>query len=257
MRAYVGQLTVHFGPATTTGSLLPVQGPDRSPDIKLCTPDGRPVKQVYKDDNGTFYEWDALGRAVVDEDGNYEMIDLDVLKAAKESTLPKNVMSVSAHPTDEVTAHLHPSDHKSYILTPVIKGDKNKVKPDPINDKWYDFITTVVRDAEGITFLSLANVRGHEGLYRFGIYQGHLMLQRMLWPEDLNQFEQIRPELKPTEHEKALRIAAKMVEHFDPASYSDRTPERVKIALASGAAPEIAEPELDSFDLEAALDAFE
>ena len=101
-RSYVSNFTIHFGPATTTGRLLPIRMPDKSPKLHYCTQEGEPVKQCYIDENGKTYFIDELGRATMDDDGNLVQVNSDAIQDAKTSDLPLNVINLTAHSSEEI-----------------------------------------------------------------------------------------------------------------------------------------------------------
>lgn len=258
VRTYVSQFTIHLGPATTTGQLTPVKAPDRTPKFKLVTPEGDPVTQLYRDDDGNLYRPDELVRGIEQEDGSFQVVDPDAVQSAKKSDLPPNIINLNVHRMDEVSESLFPAPNNAYVMHPVIKNQKNKPVPDPVNDRWYDFLTTIVRESPDLSFMGICNLRNFEGLFKMGIYQGHLMIQKMLYPEDLNQYEVVRPDLSAQDRKKASIVAQKLVTPFDVDGYRNRTIERLEAAVASDFDPATIErvQTVDEFDLGAALDAF-
>lgn len=224
-RAYVGTFTMHFGPATTTGRLLPVRTPDKAPKLHYCTPDGQAVKQCYIDSDGNTYFHDELGRATMDDDGNLIPVDKDAVDQAKESDLPLNILNLTAHNKEDVDKFLFPSNNNAYIFEPVIKNGKNIVD-DPVNMQWHDFLNVIVRDSEAV-FIGRCNLRNHEGLFKLSHYQGYLTVQKMLYPEDLNQYEPLHPELDPLVRDKALSVVRNLIQPFDANEYSNVIAERL------------------------------
>lgn len=259
-KTYVSQFTLHFGPATCIGQLVPVKMPEQK-QFRMVTPEGGPVTQMYRDDQGAIYLPSELKRGVEQEDGSIRVFDAEQVQAVRSSPLPLNIMSVSVHRSDEVTEHLYPSPHNAYIMQPVVKNQKNKPVPDPINDKWYDFMAAVVREATDLVFLGIAKIaksNNPEALYQLGAYQGYVTIQRMLYPEALNQFEVIHPELKPTEMKKALAIAHKMVQPFDLNDFRDTNVARLNHLISEGEPYSDGEPVQPTieFDLDSTLEAY-
>lgn len=224
-RAYVGSFTIHFGPATTSGRLLPVRSPEKAPKLHYCTPTGEPVKQCYIDNDGKTYFHDELGRATMDDDGNLIPVDKDAVDQAKTSDLPLNVLNLTAHNLDEVQKYLFPSNNNAYIFEPVIKNGKNIID-DPVNVQWHDFLNVIVRDSDAV-FIGKCNLRNHEGLFKLSHYQGYLTVQKMLYPEDLNQYEPMHPELDAVVRDKALSVVRNLVQPFDPDTYTNIIAERL------------------------------
>jgi non-homologous end joining protein Ku len=249
---------MHFGPATTTGRLLPIRLPDAAPKLHYCTPEGQPVKQCYIDTDSKTYFPDELGRAVMDEDGNLVQVDAEAVTAAKTSDLPLNVINLTAHNADEVERFLFPSNNNAYIFDPVIKNSSNKIIDDPVNTQWHDFMNVLVRDSEA-TFVGVCNLRNHEGLFRLSHYQGYIVIQKMLYPENLNQYEPIRPELDATVRDKALSVVRSMVQPFDPEAYRNSVTERLLEVTSADFDPTTATPRVEAsatLDMASALDSF-
>jgi non-homologous end joining protein Ku len=257
-RAYVSTFTIHFGPATATGRLLPVRASDKTPKIHYCNPDGEPVKQCYIDAAGKTYFHDELGRATMDDDGNLTPIDKDAVDQAKTSELPLNVLNITAHNSEDVEKFLFPSNNNAYIFDPVIKNGKNVID-DPVNQQWHDFLNVIVRDS-GAVFVGRCNLRNHEGLFKLSHYQGYLTIQKMLYPEDLNQYEPMHPELDAVVRDKALAVVRNLVQPFDPSDYSNVIAERlIQVADQEFDISQLDTPvkrEPATIDLSNALDSF-
>jgi hypothetical protein len=230
--------------------------------FRMVTPEGGPVTQMYRDDQGAIYMPSELKRGVEQEDGSIRIFDTEQVQAVRSSPLPLNIMVASVHRANEVAEHLYPSPHYAYIMQPVVKNQKNKPVPDPVNDKWYDFMAVLVREATDLVFLGVAKIaksNSSEALYQLGTYQGYVTVQRMLYPEALNQFEVIHPELKPTEMKKAVAIAHKLAQPFDPIDFSDASISRLT-QLVSGTEDcisenPVAQPMVE-FDLDSTLEAY-
>ena len=258
-RAYVSNFTMHFGPATTTGRLLPIRTPDKAPKLHYCTPEGEPVKQCYIDENGKTYFTDELGRATMDDDGNLVQVNSEAIQEAKTSDLPLNIINLTAHNSEEVERHLFPSNNNAYIFDPVIKNSSNKVIDDPVNTQWHDFMNVLIRDSEA-TFVGMCNLRNNEGLFKMSHYQGYIVVQKMLYPENLNQYEPIHPELDAVVRDKALSVVRAMVQPFNPDSYKNVISERIAEAASEDFDPENFQPkeraESAGLDMASALDSF-
>jgi non-homologous end joining protein Ku len=258
-RAYVSNFTMHFGPATTTGRLMPIRVPDRAPKLHYCTPDAQPVRQCYIDADGKTYFPEELGRATLDDDGNLVPVNTDAIEQAKTSDLPLNILNLTAHAADDLDSYLFPSNNNAYIFEPVIKNSSNKIIDDPVNTQWHDFINVIVRESEAV-FIGRCNLRNFEGLYKLSHYQGYLVVQKMLYPEDLNQYETIRPELDSVVLDKALSVVQSMVKPFDPDSYGNVISDRLIQATSEDFDPSSLTPaarsEAASIDLANALDSF-
>ena len=264
-RAYVGSLTVHCGPATIRGRLMPVQISQEAlnkealgGESKFCTPDGKPVHQRYVDDAGNLYEPSQLSKAIVDENGVYTLIDPSALTEAKKSDLPANIMNMQVHSRKETESLIFPSSHTAYILQPVIKSGKNYIS-DPTNDSWYDFLLEIVESGK-YTILARANIHGHEGLYALVSYKGYLTVQRMTYPEGLwQEYGPHRSGISKTHKAKAKAVADALTVGFDLGDYVDARRERMAVAAETGFDPQAvaaAKPKAESINIDDALEAF-
>ena len=258
-RTYANDVQLSFGPINVRGRLLGIR--DRSaaePGFKYCSPDGKPVEQRYVDEDGNVFEIDQLGRATIDEDGNYVQVDPDAIAAAKESTLPLNHLIFTAHPADQVEQFLYPSGkHQGYVFEPKWRNSKNKVVADPSNIAAYDLIRSVVEQSDCV-FVSEANVQNNEGLFRIGMYQGLVCIQRQCVPAELHQFEVDPPDVKPAVLRKAKQLASTMVEDFTFDTYKNRVAERLHALKEADYDPSRVEA-MDTptiIDFEKVLDAF-
>lgn len=259
VRSYASEFTMRFGPATTRGRLLPIRMADKTPKIHLCTPDGQPVRQCYVDDAGKIFYKEDLGRAVLDDDGNLIQVNAEAVEEAKQSSLPLNTLNLTAHSLDDVDQYLFPSNNNAYIFEPVIKNGK-KIVDDPANVQWHDFLNTLVRDS-GFGFVGLCNLRNFEGLFRLSHYQGYIVVQKQLYPENLNQFEHIHPNLPKADKAKALSVVRAMVAPFDPLAYENALIQRLADATEVDYDPTsitVSSPASDTpaFSISDALDAF-
>lgn len=225
IKAYVSQLTMHFGSATVTGSLVPVRAVATRPEYKLISPDGKPVEQVYRDEDGKIWEKDVLQR-YEKNDPERKIVPDEAVQQAKESSLPKNIMNLTAHPRSDVERYIFPSTNQAYIFRPVIKNTKGKEIKDPVNVQWYDFINTILRDSD-LGLLGLCNLQNHEGLFRLGLYQGWVTVQKQLYPEELNQFDVYKPSLGEAVREKALAVSQKTAVDFQRDEYVNMVTQRL------------------------------
>lgn len=261
-KSYVSEFTIRLGPIQTTGSLIGVREPQSKPKgtkIVSCTPEGEPVKQVYvpaSNPSGTQYTMGQLGRATLNEDGSLTVIPKGALDQAKEPEVPKDTMAVTVHPQSEVDDSLFPSDNNAYVFQP---NDA-----DPVNLQWYSLLHASIKVHPERAFIGSANVRNSEGLYRLTLWRDRLVLQRMLYPEDLNDHEPLDIEpIDDTIVAKFSKQLDKLTKEFDPTVYRDTTKDRiaaVQAAYASGEATNVitvAPKSKVTFDIMDALEAFD
>lgn len=257
IKAYCSQLTMHYGTATVTGELVPIRAVATKPEYKYITPGGLPVDQVYRDEDGNIWEKDNLQRYDKKDPDKNIILD-EAVQQAKESDLPKNIMNLTAHPREDIERYVFPSTNQAYIFRPVLKNTKGKEIKDPVNVQWYDFVNTILRDTN-LGLLGLCNLQNHEGLFRLGLYQGWITVQKQLYPEELNQFDTYTPSLDSAVREKAVKVSKNTVKDFQRDEYINTVTQRL-IALKPDengnilAAP--VAPVAQEIDMLAALDSF-
>lgn len=224
VKAYVGTFTMRFGPMQVSGSLMPSKAPDDGPKLKVCSPEGNPVRQVYIDDtNDAQYTQGQLHKATVNEDGTLKYLGKENVIEAKKSDLPQNVMNLTAVSTNNLDNHLVSGYTQPYIFLP----DEH----DPANVQWYDLLYTMVKES-GSVFVGMCNLRGVEGFYKVTIIQNHLAVERQLLPDEVNQFHTREPEVTDSVRAKALGIVSKKTEVFDPEKFRSETKSKLA-ALAN------------------------
>lgn len=257
IKAYCSNLTVRFGTVSITGALYPIKNTSRKPEYKLYTPDKQPTEQVYRSLDGEVWYKQNLVRGIKNEDGEIELINQHEVAEAKESSLPLNTLTLTAHPKDDVDEFVFPSENQAYIFKPLIKKGK-KIIADPVNDQWYDFLNALVRENH-ISFLGMCNLQHHEGLFRLGMYQGWITVQKQLYPEELHQHGTYVPSITGDERKKAVQVTNKAIKRFNHNDYMDTITQRllelqpsteIEAALPISAVP-------DKIDLMSALDMFE
>jgi non-homologous end joining protein Ku len=258
LNKYVSKLDIHLGQVTVSGALYPIRKSKGkgSGYVKpqLVSPAGNPVKQYYKDEaTGEFWLPGECNKGVVKDDDSVVVLDTELLQEAKASELPKNVMVLSVHDQAEVEGQLFPSDNNAYILYP----DSDN----PINAKWGEFITAAVSGSEGeLAFLGMINLKNHEGLFRLTTWRGHLVVQKQLYPDELNPHEPLALDIPAKTADKAIAVAHKMKTVFEPGAYRDESQDRIALLAeetAAGKRPTAAtktKAATPDFDLDAALD---
>jgi non-homologous end joining protein Ku len=262
MKSYVSSFTIHLGPVTTTGRLVAVRLPKpkstyTKPQLKYVSPDGNPVEQRYRDvTTGEIYEVDALSKGTATESGSMIVVDEQALQDANVSLLPKDVMNVTVHDATEVEGSIFPADSNAYVFYP--KED------DPTNKGWADFVTAALTEAGGkFAFLGNMNLRNSEGMFRLSIWRGHLIVQKQLYPGELNDHNVKNDRLSKNIRSKAVAAVASLVQPFDPDEYKNDVAERLSELVSEteangGVAPKKAGAaslaKVAQFDLDSALD---
>jgi hypothetical protein len=230
---------------------------DTETKLHLMTPEGLPVNIVYRDANEKIWTKPELGRGKEDEDGNLIPVDLTAVEEAKKSALVANVIDLNVHPREDVDDFLFPDKSNAYVFLPVIRNSSNKVIDDPVNDKWYEVLNNLVRDPK-LAFIGRCNLSGHEGMFRLSIYRGHVVLQKQLFPEEVNEFEVISPKISRVEKAKVAKLAEALVKPFNPEDYPNEITQRVAEATSADFDPAKLKARIDAdreVDVTSALDA--
>jgi non-homologous end joining protein Ku len=258
---HVTDFVIRLGPLQTTGALIGVRQPEAKPKgtkIVSCTPEGKPVKQVYvpaDDPKGEQYTMGELGRATLNADSTLTLLSKDALAEAKEPVVPKDTMAVTIHPLDEVEDQLFPSDNNAYVFEPHTEDD--------VNLQWYTLLYEALKRAEGKAFIGSANVRNSEGLYRLTLWRDRIILQRMLYPEELNDHQPLNIDaVDETIVEKFVNKLDKLTKDFDPDKYRDSTKDRIAAVQAAFAAGDVTfvpikKEQSAGFDILDAIEAFD
>lgn len=264
MKAYVSNFIVHLGPITMNGRLLGVKKPGakskQSPFV-MATPAGEPVVQRYIVDGkpDTLYEPSDLTRAVKKDDGTLAVVEHSgVVADAKKSDLPKDVLNITVHPADSVDGAIY-TDANSYVFEPDAS--------DPVNLQWHALMLRLL-DSDNYAFLGVCNLRNNEGLFKLTLWRNRIVVQQMVFPENVNDHGALESDLTPDVSKDALKKATSMVTKlavpFDAGSYVDATREKLHmladvVTATTGpkkTAKKKTAPKGDDFDLAAALDAF-
>lgn len=226
MRAAVGDFTIHLGALTMRGKLVSVQAPESKGkgdgSYHLCTPQKKPVKMAFVDDEGNVFAKDDL-LYYREENGKIVVVNKDAVAAAKESQLPKNVMYLNVHPAADDSFFSPMGTRQSLAFIPA--------DSDPHNTACNEVILNLLE--EGYVLAAVCNVNNHDCLYRLIIWRGHVVLQPQAFPAALNPHrEPPRVQLPEAVISKAQELAQVLASDYDPAEYSDARLERIRNAEA-------------------------
>lgn len=264
---YVNDLTLRIGPLSTTGYLTGVRksaAKSGKVTFKSTSPTGEAVKQVYQDADGNIFNKSELGKATVVEtvtaagDKEVELVpvDLKAIAEAEKSALNSNVVTLTVHPAAQVNHELYHSEANGYVFTPHDEDDADRA--------YAELLLKVIESDPSKAYLSVANVRSKEALFRLTAWNGNLVLQRVLYPHEVNEYEVAGSSVKidSATFDKACAWITNMSTPFDPDEYRNNVTERLaamEAAFVSGEATvtEVMPVEKVEFDLSAALDAFE
>lgn len=264
MTTYVSNLTLRLGPIVSNGKLVSVQKPkskQSKPVFHFVTPTGDAVRRAYVDETGTQWnEEDLLKEQVLthaEKETGVEaaVLTQDQINEQKGSILPKDIVNLTVHDKAEVEKYLFPGQTNAYVFIPDSK--------DPANEQWYAMLLRLI-DESGKAFVATANIKNFEGIFRLSTWRGNLIVQKQVFPEDLNPHAD--PELRYPCDEKALAkgkvVVDKLTKPFDFETYRNTEGEALRnlvenvkagtvetgVAVKSAASAEL--------DLDSILDAF-
>lgn len=233
-RSYVSNFTLNVAnKISTVGKLWAVRATEQK--YKLCTPDYRRVKQVFLDETtGELYEQYQLVRGIEQADGSYLPVgENEDISDARESQLPKNILSLTAHYADQVDEHLFPSKNQGYFFE-VLSGKKG---PNPTHLQNYQLIRLLM-NTPNLALLGKCNLQGNEGLFRVGVFRNQLYIQKQLYPEDLNTYEFESYEFPDILQRTAEEVAPKLARDFTPDMYRNDVADRLfKVATGTFSTP--------------------
>lgn len=257
--AAASEVTLRFGSAVVMGRTVSAQISDPKPKVSSVGPDGEPVSQVYVDGDGNLVDKATLGKRMKVAKDEYIDVSPAVLKEAKESDLPKNLVTLTAYDPSEVEGKFV-SDGKLYIFDTAKKDSKgNPVKPDGANEQWCDFLYSIVEQGDVALIGTALMSRNSEAPYRLVIHQGNLALEKLSFPTMLREFEPRSVNLDDEVKEKAFLAAKNAVKEFNPQDFPDNELHNL-LQIRDGNFQSTAEEETDaasSLDLAQALDDFQ
>lgn len=253
-RTYVSDFEIKVGPINALGKLVKVTktGVDEYKEfVSVCPTCPEPVKpeQRYICPNDATHSHPMRDlRKAKDIDGDLKFVEKDEIDAARASDLPVNVLRLTVHPKDEVWNKLWDSDN-AYVFIP-----RNA-------DEWFALLLRLVETTDK-AFIGMCNLRNHEGLFRLDVWQGHIVVQKVVWPDEINEFDALPIQADDTLFEAAIAMIEKVEQPFDPTNYKSQVKDKLAaITTSLGGDPFAAVPSVPSkseskLDVLAALQAF-
>lgn len=261
-RAYVGAFTISLGLIQVTGKLLPVIIPNRTRQnsFRRVLPDRKEptlVSQVYiaadetVENFSALYQQGDLLQAKEMEDGTLRFVDPEDVKEARTSGLPLNLAEIKVFRASDVEGRIWSDpDGGAYVFAPQATNDH------------YSALVAAIDSGEHV-FLGVANIRNSESFFRLRTWAGHLVVEKILWPDEVNEFE-------PVEVTSSSRLAGAITEmvrgleeDFDPEAFQSSTKAKlIELAERLGhdgekvAKPKKSEAKADPVDLLAQIEAF-
>jgi non-homologous end joining protein Ku len=183
------------------------------------------------------------------EDGSLAFVSKEELEAARASDLPLNHFRATVHPVDQVADATFDSDN-AYVFVP-----RNY-------DEYHALLVRLV-DESGFAFIAMTNLRNREGFYRLAKWQDHLVVQRLYWPDECNEFEAPEIGCDNATFNAATGMIQRIAQPFDADAYRSSVKERM-LELAATLDPDAPRPEVSeqrpapapTEDLQAILNAF-
>lgn len=229
---HAGRFILRLGNLTTQGRLLSLrtsQG-DKETKFTLATPEGKPVHQQYVDDEGRSYAFDELERTMVSGDTT-KLVTKEAIAEAKKSNLPPNSMRLTVHEADQVAGQIFPAANNAYVFEVGRRAGDRKpfLHDEPEWEKHGALIAAALKDTTKV-FLGIANISSSEGLYRLSLHGGLMIVQRQLYPENLNRFDIDYEAIAKVPSKSKTNIKAmiqNMVTPFDPEEYRSTLEDRL------------------------------
>lgn len=228
MRKYASDFTVTLGPIQMVGSLYPLVKSDhaRGSRFRRVVPNTDTptlARQVYVAENEIdadqprLYNQSDLGYAIETVDG-LAFVDRDEVTEARTSTLPLNLCDVSVHRSTALNWDPQPTG-TIYAFVPNVANEHYAALRDALCDP--DYI-----------YLSVANVRNAEGLFRLTVMDHMVVMQKLHWPEDLNDVDSPDVESSPELSEAVASIVRAMASMPSDDMYVSGVRQRVEAVQA-------------------------
>lgn len=241
-RAFVSDFKVKLGPFTTSGKLVPIlrTGSGDANKFKMICPDCTIPTQVFQQyvcstNPSHAHNAGEMDRAKDLGDGELVRVSQEEIAAAKESDLPDNEFHITVHPIEEV-ANSTWDGNNAWVFIP----DESK---DSLP------LAFLVQNS-GKAFVSMCNIRNSEGLFRLDVWHGNLIVQKLFWPDECNEFSEATTDIPEPIAAKMLAFIDKQTQPFEPDAYKSGVKERLvalEEAVASGS-PIPARPAVEKKD---------
>lgn len=219
-KAYVKDFKVAVGPITTTGELVKIDKTDTTGQYvsvcPVCVESPIKPRQTYVCDAcESSHPIGELRKAKL-VDGELKFVSQEQIAEAKTSDLPKNVLKVTVHPSDEVWTQTYSSGGNAYVFVPSQA------------DEYYSTLVALVADPTK-TFLGVCNLRNNEGLFRLNAWRDQLVVQKIAWPDEVDALEAAAL----TVDEEILKFAKEFVDRITVPFDADSYRSTVKARLAA------------------------
>lgn len=212
-RAYIKDFAVRLGPFKVVGSLYNIARKSDEVKTRMASPSGKPVQQVWREEGtDTVFTRDQLTR-VLEVGKTQGQVDAEAVKAARESELPMNVVSLSVHPASDVSSQIWSADN-TYVFVP------HQV------DDYYGTMFALLSDPKR-AFLGLCNLSHHEGFFRMRVWNKTIVFEKMLFPENMHDFDLPKPAVDKSLVDLGKQLLEKIETPFDPTNFVSSTRQRM------------------------------
>lgn len=226
-KSYISEFTLILDAMLVRGRVVSIGKPVRAvkPTFKFVSPEeNNPVVQVYKDEiTGKFYQLDELKKQWDTSAPETVVVDQEALKKIRESQLPKNVLTVAVHDTDDVTHYTYPEATEGFVFDPDMSVPQNKV--------YYDMIVAGLIANPSKTLIGMCNFHGYEGLFRVEVWRGYLTLHKIKVPSAVNDHEVLKNSIDEQGTAAMAKVLDRLTKPFDPEEYRDHVAERMSQAV--------------------------
>jgi non-homologous end joining protein Ku len=232
--AYVADFDISLMPINLTGRLVPMRRTGSSKDtalVSICPQCELPtgVDQQYfcqaAEHHGPFKQ----GELAKAKDINKTLVKVgkDDVKTAKTSTLPLNYLELAVYNAAQVEAATYPGSN-AYIFYPKHVNAQYGVMVEVVGNPEFAFIGTV-------------NLKHHETLVRLSRWEDFIVIQQLLYPEDLNETTETPVTYTDEFLATMLQFTEQQLKPFYPTEYKNNIKEQV-LALTAAAGEGIAPP---------------
>jgi len=156
----------------------------------------------------------ARARVVLNNEGEEELVKVSVEDVAevRTSTLPENVLRTTIHPRKEIEGSTFFAEG-SYVFVPNIA------------DEYHGLVLKMVSDSDK-AFVGMCKVRTTEGFWRLTTWRNQIVVQKLLWPDEVTELEGVSVELPQEHYDAAMQMIDRVTVDFDASQYRNAYRER-------------------------------
>lgn len=230
-QAYVGEFEISLFPVSLTGKLFTVKrsGSAKETALKNVCPvceEATPLAQSSNcpENHGPF----SASEVSKAKEVNGKLLKVGKVEAesAKESPLDLNRLDLTVHPAEDVEEQTYPGAN-AYIFVPTNVTQQYAVLRDIVETSPW-------------AFMGISNIKHHETLVRLQVWKGHLIVQQLLYPEDVNPIEQSQAEADGEFVLVLNDFITKSEKPFDVANYKNEMKARLNLLVKATEAGESA-----------------